>query len=484
MTRRRTPAPVRTVATYLRISKDTEASTSIEKQRANVARLIADRWPGAVVTEFMDRGVSATSMKARPKFTELASRLSEFDVVAFDKQDRVARRPLDFWTFAAAAEAANTSIVGASEDLDLSTADGEMTAGIRLTVARAEARRTGDRIRATNDYRRTLGIGASGGPVTWGLIREGDHFAPDPERAAILLDIIARVIAGTMGARSMAEEMTARGIPTARGHAVWSHRAASKILHSPALAGMAVYGDDVIRGLDGMPSIAGTPLITVARWHALQTALQARNNQRTSTHPRQAPALLHGIAHDDQGHRLYRQDASGRPTRYTCRAVGCPSQTSIGADSLNGFVVASVLDVVGDSPEMVLKVITPGRDVARVSSLRAEIARTVQALTLARDGDTIADLAGRLTALRASEDEADIAAAHGGLYGFTRTGRTIAEAYAAADDDAGRRLILADHVTSVTVLPGRRGGGKPDTALRVRIEWLADDPRDDSEVVA
>src|SRR3954468_9053988 len=126
------------IATYLRISKNETRSTSIEKQRANVARLIADRYPRADVTEFVDRGVSASKKRSRPQFEALTSRLAEFDVVIFDTQDRVARRPLDFWTFAAAAEAAGTAINGASEDLDLSTAEGELTAGLRLTVARHE----------------------------------------------------------------------------------------------------------------------------------------------------------------------------------------------------------------------------------------------------------------------------------------------------------------------------------------------------------
>jgi site-specific DNA recombinase len=470
------------IATYLRISKNETRSTSIEKQRANVARLIADRYPRADVTEFVDRGVSASKKRSRPQFEALTSRLAEFDVVIFDTQDRVARRPLDFWTFAAAAEAAGTAINGASEDLDLSTAEGELTAGLRLTVARHEARKTGTRVEATNEHRRSQGLRALGGPPVWGLMRAGEGFAPDPTRAPILLDAIDRVIGGELSIRGTAEEFTRRGIPTARGHAEWSHRAASKVLRSPALAGMTPYTEkkpdgsiehDVIRGDDGMPTVLpGDHLLTVDRWHQLQAALNARVDSRAPVRRKQPLPLLHRLARDEEGHPLYRHAPAGRVVRYNCRAVGCSTKTSVGLEALDSYVVGTFLATVGEEEEMRAEVVIHGRDVARLNAVRAEIRKTASALAACRDPEEIGDLALRLSAQRRAEAELETGAAHGDVYGFTPTGRTIGDAFHAAANDAERAAVLAEHIEVVVVRPTVRGGGGRPLADRVEIRWI------------
>lgn len=461
------------VASYLRISKDDAASTSIEKQRAAVARLVADRYPGADVVEFVDRGVSASKVKTRPQFAALTARLADFDVVAFDTQDRVARRPLDFWTFAAAAERTGTAIVGASEDLDLSTADGELTAGIRLTIARHEARRTGARVKATNALRRSQGLRALGGPPVWGLLRAGEGFVADPERAPILLDAIDRVIDGELSVRGFAEEFTRRSIPTARGLTVWSHRAASKILRAPALAGMTPADGDVVRGDDGLPVVLpGEHLLSVERWHALQTALDARSTARAPIKPKRPRALLHGLAVDEEGHTLYRHAPTGRIERYNCRATGCPTKTSVTLAALDALVVETFLDTVGDEPELIAEVVIPGRDDARLTALRIEITKTSTALATARDGAEIAALATRLAAQRAAEAEAETGATHGDVYAYSPTGRTLRGAYEAAPSDADRAALLAQHIEAVVVRPTVRGGGGRPLTERVEVRWL------------
>ncbi|MFQ1002535.1 recombinase family protein [Modestobacter sp. SSW1-42] len=480
--------PPRRVAAYLRISKNDPASRSIEKQRANINRLVTTRYPGATVVEFVDRGVSASKTKIRPQFAALSGQLAKYDVVVFDTQDRVARKPLDFWTFAAAAESAGTLIVGASEDLDLSTAEGELTAGIRLTIAQHEARRTGARVKATNAYRKEQGLRALGGPPVFGLKRDGDGFVPDPERAPILLDAIDRVITGELSIRGMAEEFTTRGIPTARGGETWSHRAVSKILRSPALAGMTPVSTpekddqgkltgrrvpDVMRSFDGLPVVSpGEHLLTVGRWEALQAALAARSVSRAPLKPKQPRPLLHGLVVDDAGHPLYRHNPTGRVARYNCRQTGCPTKTSITLGALDAHVADVFLSTVGDEGESIAEVVIPGRDVPRLKAVRAEIHRTTAALGSALDGEEIARLAVRLTAQRAAEAELEAGAAHGDVYGFVATGRTLGDAYRAAVTDADRAEILARRIDAVVVHPSTRGGGGRPISERVEVRWL------------
>jgi site-specific DNA recombinase len=468
------------VAVYLRISRSDDKSTSIAKQRANTRRRAEQGWPGRVVREFVDDGVSASKGRARAGLDALteAVRSGELVAVVVDTLDRLTRDrgARAMWDLAAECEVARVALVGASQDIDLGTASGEMSASVLAAAARFEARRTAERVKATNEHRRSRGLRALGGPPVWGLVRAGEGFAPDPERGPLLLDAIDRVIAGEMSIRGMAEEFTRRGIPTARGGTAWSHRAASKVLRSPALAGMTVADGDVVRGDDGLPLVLpGEHLLTVDRWHALQSALNERTVTRAPIRRDQPAPLLHRLARDVEGHVLYRHAPKSRMARYNCRQVGCPTKTSVGLEALNAYVQETFLNVVGEEPEMRREVVVPGRDVTRLNALRAEITKTTSALAASRDPEEIGRLATRLAAQRHAEAEAEGGAAHGDVYGFTPTGRTLGDAYRAATTDAERAAILAEHIQAVIVRPTVRGGGGLPLSSRVEVRWLADD---------
>src|SRR4051812_8321281 len=206
------------VGIYLRISRKDDRSTSIAKQRVNTRRRAEQGWPSREVREFVDDGISASKGKARAGLDALmaAVRSGELVAVVVDTLDRITRDrgARAMWDLAAACEVAHVALVGASQDIDLGTASGEMSASVLAAAARFEARRTAERVKATNEHRRSRGLRALGGPPVWGLMRAGEGFIPDPERAPILLDAIDRVIAGELSIRGMAEEFTRRGIPT------------------------------------------------------------------------------------------------------------------------------------------------------------------------------------------------------------------------------------------------------------------------------
>lgn len=474
-----TTSSAQAVGVYLRISRSDDRSTSIDKQRANTRRRAADGWPGRPVREFVDDGVSASKGKARVGLDALtaAVRSGELAAVVVDTLDRLTRDrgARAMWDLAAECEVARVALVGASQDIDLGTASGEMSASVLAAAARFEARRTAERVKSTNAHRRSQGLRALGGPPVWGLMRAGEGFAPDPERGPLLLDAIDRVISGDLSIRGMAEEFTRRGIPTARGGEAWSHRAASKVLRSPALAGMTVADGDVVRGDDGLPVVLpGEHLLTVDRWHALQAALDERVQTRAPVRRRNPLPLLHRLAVDEEGHTLYRHAPTGRVIRYNCRATGCPTKSSVGLGALDAYVVGRFLEVMGDEPETVAELVIPGRDVSRLNAVRAEITKTTAALGAARDAEEIGRLAVQLQAQRAAEAEAEAGSAHGNVYAFTATGRTLGEAYEAATTDADRAALLAQHIDAVVLRPTVRGGGGRPLSDRVAIRWLAD----------
>jgi len=158
-------------------------------------------------------------------------------------------------------------------------------------------------------------------------VRAGDGFIPDPERGPILRDAIDRIIGGELSIRGLGDEFAQRGIPSPYGRETWNHKALTKILRSPALAGMTPYNGDVLRGDDGLPVLLpGEHLLTVDRWRQLQDVLDERGRTRQPIRRQGLPApLLHGIARDQAGHLLYRHAVEGRRPKKTL-------QMSTGAD--------------------------------------------------------------------------------------------------------------------------------------------------------
>jgi site-specific DNA recombinase len=469
------------VAVYLRISRSDDRSTSIDKQRVNTRRRAELGWPGREVLEFVDDGVSASKTKARAGLDALtdAVRAGQLIAVVVDTLDRLTRDrgARAMWDLAAECEVAGVALVGASQDIDLGTSSGELSASILAAAARFEARRLGERVRATNAHRRAQGLRSLGGPPVWGLMRAGEGFVPDPERAPILLDAIDRIIDGKLSIRGWGDELTRLGLPSPYGRPTWNHKALTKILRSPALAGMTPYDGDVIRGDDGLPVVMpGEHLLTVDRWRHLQSVLNERGRTRAPIRRQGLPApLLHGIAMDEAGHPLYRHIVQGRRSRYNCRKIGCPAKTSIAIDDLDAYVVEEFMDVFGDEPELVLKVVVAGRDTTRLRVIREEIAKTTAALSSSRDPDEIQALAARLATQRQAETETEAGPAIGSLMSYARTGRTLGDAYRAAETDEDRREVLAKHIESVTIAPSTRGGSGRRTADRATIHWLGNE---------
>lgn len=268
------------IAVYLRISRTDSRSTSLAKQRDNCLRYIEHDYPGATVTVYEDDGKSASKRThARKAYLALIDELQRTDVVVIDTQDRISRKPLDFWTFAARAEDAGTLIRGASEPLELESADGELTAGVRLAVARAEARRTAKRVLATNAYLAAQGKRPLGGKVPFGLRRVPgtNDVRPEPAEAALILSAARRIVAGTLSIRGWAAELTEAGIPTVAGAPTWGHRTCSQILRNPSLAGQVPIGKDVLRGPDGMPLVdPDQAIFDGPTWEALSAVLSER----------------------------------------------------------------------------------------------------------------------------------------------------------------------------------------------------------------
>ena len=468
------------------------ALTSLERQRTNCRRVAAERWPTLTVVEYVDDGVSASRARSQRRRAGLASmsealRAGRVAAVVIDTLDRLTRDrgAASMWDLAAVAEDAGAVIVGASQDIDLTTSSGELSASIMAAAARYEAKRMGERIRAANVLRHSWGMEAAGGPAIIGQRRTEDGgVEPDPIMGPIVVDAIARLTDGRATISGLVAEFEARDdVPPPPYGGRWTHRTLSMLWRRPSLAGMVPADGDVLRGADGLPVLRDGALITMEQWHALQDAVDARSKSRAPLRrPRPLP-LLHGLARCPNGHRLYLLRIAARSTKaarqdYRCQAIACDARTGIAEGRLDAYVVGLFLAEVGGEPEIEAVTVERGGDPARLTAIRRDLAaaRTGrEAAERARDRDKARDFGRRVEALLDAEDAAADDAILGRYVVARETGRTLAEALAAAQDAGdveGARAVLALHVEAVTVTAAGRGRGDVPLTERVAVRWL------------
>ena len=464
---------LRSIAAYLRISKDDPASTSIEKQRAGIEKWLAENAPTASVEWFVEPGVSGSKDVKRPRRDALESRLDEFDALVVFSPDRLARSTIDLLRIVKAAGEARCAFVPLSHAaLDTTTAHGRAFLGIAAVLAQLEAEITGERVRATNAHRRNTGRRALGGPPVFGWVRDGDHWRPDPERAPLVRQAALAIAEGRSSLRGVAADWTRRGIPTARGKAEWSHRAVEKIMRHPILGGFP----DVFEGAPIGEHDPEAAILSADEWAALNAGLAKRAVSRTPAGFTER-SLLHGRIECASGHPMYRHAIASRGTvRYSCNAVGCKGH-SIDVATLDAYVVQEVLEEFGDVPSPLLR--DDGDEVHRadVEALRidAEVRVLTAKIGTATEAEEIAALATQIAELRSRQAGILAEAAPTGLRLDVTGGPTLTvrEAFEAADSASAKARALWP-LRRVVVLPGKRGGQPKNVSARVKIEWNPD----------
>ncbi len=272
------------VAGYVRLSRETDSSTSPERQRALIAGLCQARgWE--LVDVFEDLGQSGGSTD-RPALRRLRARLGEFDAVVFWKLDRLARSVGDFATMAQEAERAGTALVSATEPIDMTTPIGKAMAGVVSVFAELELSTIRERIRAGQAALLATGRWKGGArPFGWRPTPHpsgaGHWLALDPVEAPILREAIERALSGA-SLQSVAEWLNAEGVQSAQKGRAWSRTAIRHMLTRKGLLGHATRDGGTVFGDDGLPVLAAEPLLDRETFDRLQAAVSVRRRRATS----------------------------------------------------------------------------------------------------------------------------------------------------------------------------------------------------------
>ena len=444
---------------YLRMSVDNPIG--IDRQREDCEKLCADkRW---TAVEYRDNDTSASNGKHRKAYEQMLTDIETgaiSAVVAWDL-DRLHRRPIELERFMDLADTHRVKLATVSGDVDLSTAQGRLTARLKGAVARHEIEHKSDR------QRRAARQKAEQGRPQWtrafGYL--GDTHQPDPRTAPLVARAYAMVLAGASLA-DVSRLFNDAGALTLRGKS-WTVPLVSQFLRDPRNAGLRAYRGEII-GTGTWRALVGE-----TTWRATQHLLDAPSRKPGRKTVRRH--LLTGVLRCGAcGHHLSGMLTATAALSYRCKeCLG----VSVRGEHVEPLLLALLTGRLAQ-PDAIDLLRAELHDDAEAESLR------LQANTLTTELDNIgierADglLTGRQAKIatdRINEKLAAVTARQTDqerlrvFDGLPLGEPDVADAIEALSPDRLRAVI--DVLMTVTIAPVGRGGGRAFNPERVQVEW-------------
>jgi site-specific DNA recombinase len=385
----------------LRLSRSTDESTSIERQREMVAQW-ADVNGHAVIGWAVDTDVSGSiDPFDTPQLGGwLGNRAPEFDVIACWKLDRLSRNAIKLNKLFGWCIEHDKTVVSCSDSIDLSTPVGRLIANVIGFLAEGELEAIRERSRSSKAKLRDLGRWP-GGKVPYGytaveLDGGGWTLQVDPDAAAVVRRIVEALLAGRPLAH-IAEGLNSDGIPPSEvyrgrssGDATWHVSSIRNKLRSKSLLGYVHHQGETVRNDSGAPVVyAEEPLVSLDEWNRVQALLDSNQSRRTGAKP--TKGLLTGllVCHFC-GEPMYFQPSKARGKLYRYYQCSSRKHTAVSADDLEELVMQEFLEAFGDVPVRE-RVWVPG------DSHEAELREAVTAF------DELSATAGRMTSVTAKQ---------------------------------------------------------------------------------
>lgn len=425
------------VVGYARLSRASEDSTSIERQREIIAKTATARGWDLVSVE-IDEDTSATKTRLERKgLTEARRRLAagEADALLCWRLDRVARSVVDMGTLLDE----GLQIVSATEPLDTTTPMGRAMVEILQVFAALESATTGERARFNKAFLKSRGRWG-GGPRPYGFepVRAADGIGkvlrPVEEEAAVVRRIFESLDSGS-DAYVVARSLNADGVPTSTGRSDWKPSTVLNLARSWHVSGYLservapgsrhrrpVLGDD---GAPVRPWVPLVPDDLAERVRAGVTSA-ALDEVRSAATKRglsgETRRLLSGLAFCRCGERLLVKTRKGR-SFYGCRGLREGSHVLADAEAVEQAATEHALALWGS-----FRVTDVEVERAPTADALADVERDLAVLgaEIVRPGADVSALSSRITAL--SEERARLEATEDRVVRRTRT-ETYAEAW-------------------------------------------------------
>jgi site-specific DNA recombinase len=278
-------------AIYVRLSKASETSNSIDTQLTNL-RALRDKNKWEDAGEFIDYGISGYSGGKRPQFQKLLLAIDQgkVDVVMARDYDRLTRNKDDESSLNIASIQKNVKWqIGTAELTDPSTAMGGLIATVLAAIARFESDLKRERLKAHYAGQRADGTYL---PARVPFGYQEDKVTPHPTQGPAVQWAYKTIAeGGTLYAIKKAWNTPGATFQPPNGTAKeWGNTSLRHLLERPYNAGMVQYLDELVPDVQGPQE----PLVTVELWNAVQDIL-SDPQRRTSPGPKQRH-LMGGLA--------------------------------------------------------------------------------------------------------------------------------------------------------------------------------------------
>lgn len=219
------------VIAYIRVSTDRQADegVSLEAQQAR-----ATAWCLANGADlegvFVDAGISGKRADNRPQLQAALDRVcATGGVLVVYSLSRLARSTKDTIAIGERLQKHGADLVSLSEKIDTTSAAGKMLFRMLAVLAEFERDLVSERTAGAMAHKRSRGERIGTVPFGFDLAANGADLVPNAAEQSVL-DLVNDLRAAGQSMRTIAAELTHRGIPTKGGKATWTHSTVQRIL--------------------------------------------------------------------------------------------------------------------------------------------------------------------------------------------------------------------------------------------------------------
>jgi DNA invertase Pin-like site-specific DNA recombinase len=182
---------------------------------------------------FTDAGLSGSRADNRPALQDAlaaACGVRGAALVAYSLS-RLARNTRDALDIAKRLERAGVDLVSLSEKIDTSSASGRMVYRLMANLSEYERDQIAERTKAALQQKKRKGERVGTVPYGWELAADGVQLVEVAEEQAVLA-IVRELRSAGLSMRTIAEELTKRGIQTKKGGSTWKHSTIQGLLRA------------------------------------------------------------------------------------------------------------------------------------------------------------------------------------------------------------------------------------------------------------
>ncbi len=274
----------------VRLSRDTDSSTSTSGQRDDITAWVAAGGEHVITCWAEDTDVSARKIRPakRPKLGRYLREpgLGEWDLLVVARQDRMFRNLGDVAAVSRLCIDNDKSWFAVRENTDLMTSGGRFMVNVQGAFSEMEADVIAERCKASADRLAAAGRFRGGraplGYVPQPLPSGGWTLIQDPATADTVRLMVKMALSGCSNGM-IADALNTQGVRSPRNGTSdwtgwWSPEVVRRLLRNPSLAGWSTRRGQVVRdGQTGQPvAITSEPILDADTWDQLQAALDSR----------------------------------------------------------------------------------------------------------------------------------------------------------------------------------------------------------------